>query len=78
MLMLGQNKINIVDTSNIKRIIKTPKHVILATLDCDSNTGNTYDILLGEYYTDRRCEEIMTDIIKKAEVGCKTYIIPKE
>lgn len=78
MLILDQNKINIIETSGIKRIRKTNNLVILATLNCDSNTGNTYDISLGEYYTDRRCQEVLEDIIKKAEVGCKTYIMPKE
>lgn len=34
--------------------------------------------IVATYKTYQRCQEVLEDIIKKAEVGCNTYIMPEE
>lgn len=47
---------------------------------CIKENNNSYfkGAEIASYSTKERCQEVLEDIIKKAEVGCNTYIMPEE
>lgn len=79
MLILRQDRSTIYNLS---------KHIRLDILEsaeswdiyCIKENSNSYfkGAEVASYSTKERCQEVLEEIIKKAEVGCNTYIMPEE
>lgn len=79
MLILGQNGEGIINTDTIVILgLTADEKSIVAVLNCDSNTKETYNATLGNYFYKDRCKEIFKDMMKKADIGARVYYMPEE